>query len=66
MFSDHEFLVTSLTDQILNFFIFSMGVPSDQGMDIFICDEVIFAVRVRTELVLGEDCLFSAPIAFYL
>ena len=53
MFSYSEFLSARLALQIPDLFIFSMMTIRYQGMNLFICDQVIFAFRIRTKIVLG-------------
>src|ERR1700690_2776562 len=66
MFSYGELLSARLTFQIPDLFIFSMMTIRYQGMNLFICDQVIFAFRIRTKIVLGGDRFLSPTLAFLL
>ena len=66
VFSDGELLPAGLALQIPDLFIFSMMTIRYQGMDLFICDQVIFAFRIRTKIVLGGDRFLSPTLAFLL
>ena len=66
VFATGELGLAGLAKEILNKFVLAMLTIADQGMYFLIGDEIIVALLVGTEIVLGADLLFPALFAFDL
>ena len=56
-----EFLAAGLAFEILNRLLFSMTAVSDQGMDIFIGDAIIFAFFIWTHESRADEGNIESP-----
>jgi len=63
--SDGEFLTAGLAEQILDIFVFTMRTIANEGVDDFICDQIVGTSWIGTEVALGPDRFLLSAFAFY-
>jgi hypothetical protein len=62
--ADSEFLMAGLAEQILDIFVFAMQTIPNQGMDGFVCNQIVGTSWIGTEIALGPDRSLSPTLAF--
>ena len=61
---DGEFLMAGLAEQILDIFVFTMRTIANQGVDGFICDQIVGISWIGIEVALGLDRFLLSSFAF--
>jgi len=62
--ADGEFLMAGLAEQILDIFVFTMRTIGNQGVDGFICDQIVGTSCIGTEVTLGSDRFLLSTLTF--